>query len=297
MNIPFDKKHLLGIVFEKLLESAYCLLGFIHKIGRGAHMANKVAKLLSRTVLEHTNIGSRLLMKLYYGVTAPHGYPDAPWANAVLKKQDEVKASIEQVRTLGLPIRDDPPKNWDSLAALDLILRTTTSKARIFDAGGELYSMILPWLFLYGYRNLIAANLEFRKTTRRGSIVYEKADITQTTYPDETFDAITCLSVIEHGVDLNAYFREMSRLLKSGGVLITSADYWETPIDTRGQMEYGVPIHVFTKEEIIEALKLARQYGFSPLSPLDLASEEKVVHWKEHDLHYTFVTLSLRKDG
>ena len=149
-------------------------------------MANKVAKLLSRTVLEHTNIGSHLLMKLYYGVTGPHGYPDAPWTNAVLKKQEEVKASIEQVRTLGLPIRDDPPKNWDSLAALDLILRTTTSKARIFDAGGELYSMILPWLFLYGYRNLIVANLEFRKTTRRGSIVYEKADITQTIYPDET---------------------------------------------------------------------------------------------------------------
>jgi SAM-dependent methyltransferase len=260
-------------------------------------MANKVAKLLSRTVLEHTNIGSHLLMKLYYGVTGPHGYPDAPWTNGVLKKQEEVKASIDQVRKLGLPIRDDPPKNWDSLAALDLILRTTTSKARIFDAGGELYSMILPWLFLYGYRNLIAANLEFRKTTRRGSIVYEKADITQTTYPDETFDAITCLSVIEHGVDLNAYFREMSRLLKVGGVLITSADYWETPIDTRGQMEYGVPIHVFTKEEIIGALKLARQYGFGPLSPLDLASEEKVVHWKEHDLHYTFVIFSMQKDG
>jgi SAM-dependent methyltransferase len=215
----------------------------------------------------------------------------------VLKTQDEVKESIEQVNKLGLPIRNDFPKNWDSLAALDLVLKTTTSKARIFDAGGELYSMILPWLFLYGYRNLIAANLEFRKTTRRGPIVYEKADITRTTYHDETFDAITCLSVIEHGVDLNAYFREMSRVLKAGGVLITSTDYWETPIDTRGQMEYGVPIHVFTKEEIIEALELARQYGFSPLSPLDLTSEEKVVHWKEHDLHYTFVNFSLRKEG
>ncbi len=280
------------------------LLNFLPKgsgvsLFHGISLSQKrpIFQYLLAVVIEHTNIGSHLLMKLYYGVTGPHGYPDAPWTNGVLKKQEEVKASIDQVRKLGLPIRDDPPKNWDSLAALDLILRTTTSKARIFDAGGELYSMILPWLFFYGYRNLIAANLEFRKTTRRGSIVYEKADITQTTYPNETFDAITCLSVIEHGVDLNAYFREMSRLLKVGGVLITSADYWETPIDTRGQMEYGVPIHVFTKEEIIGALKLARQYGFGPLSPLDLASEEKVVHWKEHDLHYTFVIFSMQKDG
>ena len=36
----------------------------------------------------------------------------------------------------------------------------------------------------------------------------------------ESFDAITCQSVIEHGVDLEAYFREMARILKKGGHLI-----------------------------------------------------------------------------
>ena len=65
--------------------------------------------------------------------------------------------SIEQVQRLGLPLvggtaANKEPKNWDSLAALELILKNTDPRASIFDAGGERYSMILPWLALYGYR-------------------------------------------------------------------------------------------------------------------------------------------------
>jgi hypothetical protein len=65
-------------------------------------------------------------------------------------KSDELKRSVEQVQRLGLPLIGDHPKNWDSLAALDLILRSTDRTARVFDAGGALYSMILPWLALLG---------------------------------------------------------------------------------------------------------------------------------------------------
>jgi SAM-dependent methyltransferase len=255
-------------------------------------------KSLIRTIIESSNLGYRLMLKRDFGITYPPlGRPDAPWANAVLKNHNEVEASIEQVRKIGLPIMKDLPKNWDSLAALDLILETTDRKARVYDAGGELYSMILPWLFLYGYKNIIAENLIFRSMTKRGPILYKHGNITKTTYPDKFFDVITCLSVIEHGVDLNKYFSEMTRILKTGGILITSTDYYETPIDTRGQKVYGCPIHIFTKEEIIEALVIAKYYGLNPISSVDLTSEEKVIHWKEYDLRYTFIIISLRKDS
>jgi hypothetical protein len=97
------------------------------------------------TWLESSSFGFRRSLRNKCGATGPHGYPDAPWHNAVLKNQKEVNNAISQVRTLGLPVMIDPPKNWDSLAALDLILRCTDKDDRIFDAGGELYSMILPW--------------------------------------------------------------------------------------------------------------------------------------------------------
>lgn len=261
-------------------------------------MITRILKQSMRKLIETSALGYRLMLKRDFGITYPPlGRPDAPWSNAVLKNYNQVEAAIEQVRNLGLPLMQDPPKNWDSLAALDLILKTTDNKARIFDAGAERYSMILPWLFLYGYNNLIAENLVFRNKTKRGPILYTPGDITKTKYSDQFFDAVTCLSVIEHGVDLDRYFHEMARILKTGGILITSADYYETPLDTRGQEAYGCPIHIFTREEINEALVIAKNYGLSPISSIDLTSEEKVVLWKEYDLRYTFIIFSLRKDS
>jgi len=101
--------------------------------------------------------------------------------------------------------------------------------------------------------------------------------------------------VIEHGVDLNSYFKEMSRILKTNGILITSTDYYETPIDTKGQIAYGVPIHIFTKEEIEEAMNISEKYGLFLTSPLDLTCDEKVVYWKQYDLRFTFLNFVLRK--
>lgn len=258
-------------------------------------MLVRVMKRLARGALEHTSSGSRFLMKREYGVSGPHGHPDAPWNCAVLKSSEGVQKSLEQVQRLGLPPMNDLPKNWDSLAALDLILRKTNTSSRIYDAGGELYSMIAPWLFLYGYKNITVGNIIFDKKIRRGPILYEHSDITSTKFPSRSLDAVTCLSVIEHGVDLNAYFKEMSRIIRDGGILITSADYYETPIDTKNQEAYGVPIHIYSKDEITQALELASRYGFSLMSPIELRSEEKVVFWKEYDLNYTFVIFSLQK--
>ncbi|MEO8575704.1 MAG: methyltransferase domain-containing protein [Gemmatimonadales bacterium] len=228
-------------------------------------------------------------------MTGPHGLPDAPWKCAVLQSAEAVQESLEQVQRLGLPPASELTKNWDSLAALDLILRTTDTRSRIFDAGGEWYSVIMPWLCLYGYKNLTVGNLVFDKKIRRGTVVYEYSDITRTRFSSGSFDAVTCLSVIEHGVDLNSYFKEMSRIIRDGGILITSTDYYDTPIDTKGQEAFGVPIHIFTRDDIAQAFELAARYGFSLMSPVEFRPAEKVVHWKQYDLRYTFVIFCLQK--
>jgi hypothetical protein len=258
--------------------------------------AYRTIKREARSWLESSNFGFRASLKKI-GATGPDGYPNAPWHNAVLKHREEVDAAVGQVRTLGLPLVDNTSKNWDSLAALDLILRCTDKKARIFDAGGELYSMILPWLFLYGYRNLSAGNLVFQTPIKKGPIIYSYSDIVHTGNESNAYDAITCLSVIEHGVNLRSYFCEMARILKPGGLLINSADYFETAVDTKSQIAYGVPIHIFTRAEITQALEIAAQFGLTPTGPLDLRAEEKVVNWKEYELSYTFVIFSLRKSA
>ena len=46
----------------------------------------------------------------------------------------------------------------------------------ILDAGAEIYSNVLPALFLYGYRDLHGINLGFSDPTRRGPIRYIPGD-------------------------------------------------------------------------------------------------------------------------
>jgi SAM-dependent methyltransferase len=237
----------------------------------------------------------RLSLKMKYGVAKLSQIPGPNIANGTLKTRAEWEAAAARAKELHVPLHRGPEKNWDHLAAVSTILAQTGSDARILDAGAEIYSNVLPALFLYGYRDLHGINLSFTAPTRRGSIRYIPGDLTRTPYPDGSFDAITCMSVIEHGVPLGDYFREMWRLLKPGGLLITSTDYYPTPIDTRGQSVHGAPIKIFSREEIESMLAVAKSMGFEPTGPLDLDCEEKPIRWEQFGLDYTFVLFTLRK--
>lgn len=247
-------------------------------------------------VLLSTKLGYRAYMQLKWGI----GNREAPrvsWMNTALQNQTQVDAALAEATRLRLPPCPDRTKNWDTLAALEEVLRRTGPSARVLDAGAELYSRFLPWLYLYGYRRLHGNNLVFTRTVRKGDIVYEPGDITRTRFEPGFFDAIACLSVVEHGVDLDAYFREMSRILKPGGVLVTSTDYFETPTDTSGQSAYGVPIRIFTKQDMVEAITLAERHGLQLTGPADLGCESRVVNWQEFGLDYTFVVVAMTKVG
>ena len=90
------------------------------------------------------------------------------------------------------------------------------------------------------------------------TIHYEPGDATDTRFDTESFDAITCLSVVEHGVDLDGYFREAARILKPGGALVTSTDYFPDPVDTAGKHAYGVPVKIFDRDEIVACARARR---------------------------------------
>jgi len=215
--------------------------------------------------------------------------------NGTLKSRAEWQAAFQRARALHMPLHRGEEKNWDHLAAVSTILANTARSARILDAGAEIYSNVLSTLFLYGYRELHGINLSFSAPTRRGPIRYIPGDLTHTPYPDSFFDAITCLSVIEHGVPLPEYFREMYRLLKANGLLITSTDYHPIPIDTRGQMTHGTPIKIFSRADIESALELAKAAGFELTGQVDLSSEETPIRWEPFGLEYTFLLFTLRK--
>ena len=239
----------------------------------------------------------RLYLRAKFGAASLSEAPEPKIANGVLRSRAEYEAATESGKRLHVPLHRGPEKNWDHLAAVATILANTNPTARILDAGAEIYSNVLPALFLYGYRELYGINLSFTDPTRRGPIRYLPGDLTQTRFAENFFDAIACMSVIEHGVPLESYFQEMYRLLKPKGLLITSTDYYPTPIDTRGQFAHGTPIKIFSKAEIEAAIELAKSIGFEVTGALDLNCTEKPIRWEQFGLDYTFVLFTLRKPG
>ena len=260
-------------------------------------LSNSARGLLKRgrdRVLRNENC-YRTYLRAKFAAGRPTSLPVIGYTNTTLKSRSDYIQATKQVNSSGLVPHLDDCKNWDQLVALTSIVHETTREGTILDAGAEMYSPLLPNLYLYGYRHLYGINLAFADGVRHGPIKYDRGDITATAFCGEMFDAISCLSVIEHGVVLNDYFKEMSRILKPGGILVTSTDYYSSPIPTKGKTAYGVPVHIFSRREIVRALRLADEYGLHLTSPIDLECDQKPVRWERMDCEYTFLIFTLRK--
>ena len=124
-------------------------------------------------------------------------------------------------------------------------------------------------------------------------------DLEKTNFNDNMFDFITSLSVIEHGVNIQNYFREMNRILKKDGILLTSTDYWPDKIVNAVKTKHNPkhnPDNIFSREEIeTNIIKTAEQYGFVLIEPIDFTYEDKVVHWDKTSLDYTFIFFAMKK--
>lgn len=215
--------------------------------------------------------------------------------NAVLKEVQEYEMAIEILKSMQLPRHPDSPKNWDSLAALSIILKYTDTNSNILDAGGEMYSVLLPQLRILGYKNLTCINLAYSGECFQNNIRYETGDITHTRFDDNYFHAISCLSVIEHGVNFDDYFKEMERILAPSGILFISTDYWHESVDTNNQKAFGVPIQIFTSDGIEKIIRVAEKYGLKLVIPIDFQCINKLVEWKPYYLKYTFMYFLLQK--
>lgn len=201
------------------------------------------------------------------------------------------------LRDAGLVLHKDPPKNWDALVALGTFLERVPRDAPILDMGAPRYSPLLRWLYQYGYRSLTAIDLVYERPRSFGPLRQLPMDLTATSFDDEAFGGIACLSVIEHGVDLERYLGEVARILRPGGVVVTSTDYWPSGVDTAGREAYGHPVYVFDRRALESFVAAAARHGLRPTIPLDLAAQDRVVHWGRMDLDYTFAVVVLERQA
>ena len=237
--------------------------------------------------------------------------------NSVLKTTSQVTEAKTRLKALNLFPHHDTIKAWDTYKIIEII-KNADRESFILDVGCN-DSPILPMLKRLGFRNLYGCDLVLRPKYKYNfmntaycfykreykpivemlddkSLKFSIQNLEATHYHENMFDFVTSLSVIEHGVDIQKYFKEMSRILKKDGLLLTSTDYWpEKTINTKCVLSRGTPDKIFDRSEIEAAVVIAEKYGLNLIEPIDYGFIDKVVHWNKTDLDYTFIFFAMKK--
>ncbi len=232
--------------------------------------------------------------------------------NRMLKNQDEVQRAFEALKDYGVRVSDDFVKHWDNWVMLSFVRENIDKTGAVLDVGTK-RCRILELLYHSGFRRLYGCDLAPIELSRylkpylsplrlgdlcasligKGPLRLSRQDLTKTEYPDSYFAALTSISVIEHGVDIEKYLKEAGRLLKPGGWLLTTTDYWITPIDTSDVRHYGLPWKIFSQTDIERIINRAQDYGLVLRGPIDYTCEQAPLTW--HGRKYTAIFFALQK--
>jgi SAM-dependent methyltransferase len=188
----------------------------------------------------------------------------------------------------------DRLKSWDILATATFLREHLPKSSPILDIGAYA-SEILPALHRLGYSNLTGIDLNpgIRRMPFAHAIRYKIGDFLRTPFGDASFDAVTAISVIEHGLDAPRLLAELARLLRPEGYFIASFDYWPEKIVTAGMKVFGMDWTIFSREEVLGFLSKAKHYGLEPVGDIALDAGDRVIRWGGKA--YTFGWLALRK--
>jgi SAM-dependent methyltransferase len=188
----------------------------------------------------------------------------------------------------------DLKKSWDVLRTLQFIEQLVSKSTPVLDLGAYA-SEVLCGLHKMGFSDLTGIDLNPKLTRMpyNKCIKYVTGDFTHTSFPAETFGVITAISVLEHGFKGPKVFHEVSRILRPGGYLIGSVDYWPDKIYTTGITVFGLDWTIFSKEELVNLIEGAGNYGLTPVGQLNCEASERIFSWFTKE--YTFAWFALQK--
>jgi SAM-dependent methyltransferase len=234
----------------------------------------------------------------------------------VLLRASEIEDARAKARTSGLSESPDPRKYWDNMLALERIRGHGVQPTDPIADLGCRSGILLTWLDQLGYRRLFGCDLRvplppikaaisgrhwttawagLKMLSRHGRRM-RRASVENSPFSGG-FAAVCCMSVIEHGVDLTAFFQEAARLLRPGGLLVVSTDYWASPMDLAGlrRFERAGDDRVFSREDIERLIEIAGDTSFTIAGPVSLDVAEPVI--ESDGFHYTFAVLFFVRHG
>lgn len=195
-----------------------------------------------------------------------------------------------------------PSKRWEYPWALQQAELDENSV--ILDAGSG--ASIFPVYLAKRVRYVSALDVDLPQKRidrlHREKVGYARGFLSALPYLAECFDFIFCISVIEHlpDNDRNATLREFHRVLKPGGKLLITTDFYE---DASAEIWYSGPGKEFPVDwNFFDESELRRHIlqapGFTLVGNLDLDlnwQEVKPAMRRFHGYPYTSVGIQLKK--
>ena len=204
------------------------------------------------------------------------------------------RTSLKRLGLLGGLSVGDWVKSWDVLMTVKFIEDHVEKSDPILDIGCSSSELIVI-LHNLGYARLAGADLnaDVWLMPYQDSIDYQRVDFMHTNFGDASFQAITAISVIEHGFQATPLLKEVSRLLRPGGCFVASFDYWPEKIDTTGIRLFGVSWQIFSEAEVAQFVSDAKEFGLESVGDLKSESSERAIEFDGKK--YTFGWIVLRK--
>lgn len=189
----------------------------------------------------------------------------------------------------------DQVKSWDVLKTIEFIELNFPKESSTLDLG-SFCSEVPVALARLGYKKVhgIDLNPKISQMPFAGSNVqYDVGNFMAAPYAEASFDAITAISVIEHGYEPQRLFAEVSRLLKPGGCFIASFDYWPEKVDTGDTKFFDMSWLIFSEADVRELISVAKKYDLHPVGSLEPEAGERTVDCMGYA--YSFGWIVLRK--
>ena len=226
----------------------------------------------------------------------------------ILESTKQAEEATCWMREKKFSLHDTMQKNWDHYELISLVKEFPRS-ARVLDMGSS-QGFTLKVLHALGFENISGIDYElppqrrlerlkslFRKTFSPHSVI-QAGDLCNTGITSGSLDFITCISVIEHGVDIEAFCKEACRLLRPQGQMWVTFDYWEPACDNSNEeiTIFGLPWTIFDRKQVEQMIQTANKYG---LELKDATASIPICYDKTLDYYgkqYTFMGIALKKN-
>ncbi len=202
--------------------------------------------------------------------------------NEFLKTRQQIDDATKYLEDNGLQLSGISAKNWEMVQSIPFL-----KDGDIIDLGSD-GSIVLPNVVKLGLTGAkIGIDLAYTvdihsegvgEANDKNTITLYKGDLMNTTFPDNSFDIVTCLSVVEHDVKFDKIAKEVSRLLRVGGNAIISFDYWPEKIDTVGILLYNLEWNILSRDEVMNMIFTFQRFGLHIVGDIDWSVQDAVIN-------------------